>query len=145
MTDTPPQPAPPPYVGQVPTAQLVLPPGVTLATPGRRIGAYFLSVLLAIVTLGIGWMVWGLVVWDKGTSPALQVLGMKAYVPREARRARWGDMALRDGVDYLVAVASCAVSTLVSFVMFLVDDQHRSLADRIGSTVIVHDPQRVLG
>ncbi|MGH9100133.1 MAG: hypothetical protein ACRDV8_07885, partial [Acidimicrobiales bacterium] len=47
--------APPPIRG-VPS----LPPGVTLAPAGRRIGAYFLGLLLLIVTLVIGYVIWGL-------------------------------------------------------------------------------------
>jgi uncharacterized RDD family membrane protein YckC len=156
----PPPPPPAPPVDGIPTqpayAQqtyavptqnmpLVLPGGVTLASPGIRIGAYFISAVLFFFTLGIGWAIWGLIVWGQGTSPALQVLGLKAYVPRQGRAARWGDMALRDGVDGLVTIVSCGVAPLVSFIMFLVDDQHRTLGDRIGSTVIVHDPNHVLG
>jgi hypothetical protein len=38
---------------------LALPEGVQLASVGRRIGAYFLAIPLAIVTLGIGYVIWG--------------------------------------------------------------------------------------
>jgi hypothetical protein len=59
------------------TSGLNLPVGVELATIGRRIGAFFLSFPLFIVTLGIGYAIWGLVVWGQGQTPALQVLGMR--------------------------------------------------------------------
>lgn len=131
------------YPPQGPPA-LWLPPGVTLASPGRRIGAYFLSFLLAIVTLGIGYLIWGAIVWSKGTSPAFQVLGMKAWKPAERRVGDWGTMAVRNIPDYLIGYVSCGISYLVSFVLFLTDDQHRTLADRIGSTVIVYDPTKQL-
>ena len=44
-----------------PKSGLMLPEGVQLASVGRRIGAYFLSALLAVVTLGIGYVIWGLI------------------------------------------------------------------------------------
>jgi hypothetical protein len=127
-------------------AQLGLPDGVVLASPGRRIGAWFLAIPLALATCGIGYLVWGAIVWGRGTSPALQVLGMRAWKPERRGVAGWGDMAARNGLDWLIAVVTCSISSLVSFVMFLVDEPlHRTLADRVGGTVIVHDPHRRLG
>jgi hypothetical protein len=66
---------------------LVLPQGVQLAPVGRRIGAWFLSILLAIVTLGIGYVIWGLIVWGRAQTPALQVLGMRCWRPETGRVA----------------------------------------------------------
>jgi hypothetical protein len=122
-----------------------LPPGVFLASRGRRVGAYFLSGLLFIVTLGIGYVVWGAVVWGKGTSPALQVLGMRAWRTVEGRPATWGNMFVRDVVDYLIIGISCGIAAIVSFVLFLTDGNNRTIADRVGGTVIVYDPNKVLG
>ncbi|HEY2287457.1 MAG TPA: hypothetical protein VGH88_17095, partial [Streptosporangiaceae bacterium] len=53
-------------------AGLLLPNGTELASVGRRIGAYFLAIPLAIVTLGIGYIIWGLIAWGNGQTPALQ-------------------------------------------------------------------------
>ena len=77
--------------GQVlPLSHAVLPPGVELASIGRRIGAFFLSIVLSIITLGIGYVIWGLIVWGRGTTPALQVLGMRCWKPETSRPATWG-------------------------------------------------------
>ncbi|MGI8753294.1 MAG: hypothetical protein ACR2MN_13435 [Acidimicrobiales bacterium] len=38
---------------------LLLPAGTQLAAVGRRIGAFFLAIPLAIVTLVIGYVIWG--------------------------------------------------------------------------------------
>lgn len=135
--------APPAAHPPAATATLGLPDGVELASTGRRIGAYFLSVPLAIVTLGIGYFIWGAIVWGKGTSPALQVLGMKAWRPATRTRATWGTMALRNIVGGFVQ-GLFGVMLLVSFIMFLSDDRRRTIADRIGDTLIVHDPAKVL-
>jgi hypothetical protein len=49
---------------------LMLPQGTVLASPGRRIGAFFLAIPLVIITLGIGYVVWGLIVWGNGPPDA---------------------------------------------------------------------------
>lgn len=137
-----------PYAPPVPAAAygtLALPPGVTLASRGRRVGAYFLEILLVIVTLVIGWLIWGLVVWGKGTSPALQVLGMRAWKPAEGKVAGYGTMALRSIVGYIVQGIVGVITQLISLVLFLTDDQNRNIPDRIAGTIIVHDPNKVLG
>jgi uncharacterized RDD family membrane protein YckC len=146
MTDpsTPPPPPPTPPMGPS-AAEIVLPAGVELASHGRRIGAYFLSILLAIVTLGIGYLIWGLIVWGKGTSPALQVLGMKVYRPQDQKVATWGTMALRDIVGGIVQGILSVITLLVSFILFLTRPDRRTIADLIASTVVVYDPNKVLG
>lgn len=124
--------------------ELTLPVGVQPATVGRRIGAYFLSILLAVVTLGIGYIIWGIVVWGKGTSPALQVLGMRAWRPAENRPATWGTMALRDIIGG-IAGNIFGIMAIVSFILFLTNKQHKTIPDMVGGTVIVYDPNKVLG
>ena len=127
------------------SAGLDLPPGVVLAAVGRRIGAYFLAIPLAIVTLGIGYVIWGAIVWGRGTSPALQVLGMRTWRPVEQRPGTWGTMALRNIVGGIVQGILGPITGLISFVMFVSGDTHQSICDKIGGTVIVHDPGNVLG
>lgn len=138
-------PAAPAYAGGY-AQPLQFPEGVVLASVGRRIGAFFLAIPLAIVTLGIGYLIWGAIVWGKGTSPALQVLGMKVVKADTGLPATWGEMALRNIVgNWLLGLVTFNIAQLVSFVMFLVDDQRRSLPDRIASTLVVHDPGKRLG
>src|SRR5881275_1386914 len=67
-----------------------LPPGVRLSSPGRRLGAHLLEVLLIVVTLGLGWMVWSLIVWARGQTPAKQLLGMHVVKLSAASPAGWG-------------------------------------------------------
>jgi len=124
---------------------LVLPDGVELASHGRRIGAYFLAIPLMLVTLVIGYLIWGLIAWGKGTSPALQVLGMKVYRPDQRQTATFGPMALRNIVGGIAQGILSVITLLVSFILFLTRPDRRSLPDLIASTVVVHDPNKVLG
>jgi uncharacterized RDD family membrane protein YckC len=122
---------------------LNLPLGTQLAGRGRRIGAFFLAIPLYIVTLGIGYLIWGLIAWGNGTSPALQVLGMKCYNPSTGRVAGWGRMALRNIIGGLVD--GIAIGGLVSFILFLTNNRRQTLHDMVGGTVVLHDPNKVLG
>jgi uncharacterized RDD family membrane protein YckC len=122
-----------------------LPPGVTLAPAGRRVGAYFLSILLMIVTLVIGYVIWGLVLWTKGSSPALWVLKMRCVKVSTGERATFGTMALRDIVGGIVEGIVGWITQLVSLILFLTRPDRRCLHDLVGGTVVVYDPQRVLG
>lgn len=153
------QPAPPPMPGYGygesgnvpagmwfdPESGLTLPNGVQLASRGRRIGAFFLAIPLQVVTLIIGYWIWGLILWGRGTSPALKVLGMKVWKVERNEKATFGTMALRDIVGQIVTVILGFITELISFIMFLAGRQRKTLADTVASTVVVHDPNNVLG
>jgi uncharacterized RDD family membrane protein YckC len=124
-----------------PASGLVLPQGVQLASVGRRIGAYFLSIVLAIVTLGIGYVVWGLVVWRNGQTPALQVLGMRCWRHDAQQVPGFWWMALREIVGRFVDGVLSFITLLISFVLFVSGKEHKSLHDHVAGTVVLHDPQ----
>lgn len=113
-----------------------------MASPARRIVAHFLSILLAILTLGIGYAIWGLVVWDQGQTPALQVLGMRCWQPDRREVPGWWTMALREVVGH--TLEGFIVTAVISLILMLARPDHRTLHDLIASTVVVHDPNRVL-
>jgi uncharacterized RDD family membrane protein YckC len=136
----PPQVPPGFYYDQL--SGLVLPDGTTLATVGRRIGAWFLGGLLSIVTLGIGYVIWGLIAWSKGQTPAQQVLGLQTWRPQEKVNATWGTMFLRELAWAFLGVIPFA--QLVSFFLFLSGKEHRALHDSIASVIVLHDPNKVL-
>jgi uncharacterized RDD family membrane protein YckC len=136
----PPQVPPGFYFDQL--SGLVLPQGTTLAPVGRRIGAWFLGGLLSVVTLGIGYVIWGLIAWSKGQTPAQQVLGMQTWRPQEKVNATWGTMFLRELAWAFLGVIPFA--QLVSFFLFLSNKEHRALHDSVASTIVLHDPNKVL-
>jgi uncharacterized RDD family membrane protein YckC len=113
-----------------------------LASAGRRIGAYFLSIPLFIVTLGIGYIIWGLVIWANGQTPALQVLGMRCLKRETHHVATWGTMALREIIGRFVE--GLFVTAIISFIFMLTRDDRMTLHDLIAGTVVVHDPGKVL-
>jgi hypothetical protein len=121
-----------------------LPEGTELASHGRRIGAYFLAIPLAIVTLVIGYIIWGLIIWSRGQTPTQQVLGMRTWYPQGGRNATWGRMALREIVGGFVTGVLSFITEILSFVLFLAGRQRQCLADHIASTIILRDPNNVL-
>ncbi len=125
-------------------SQLWLPQGTQLASVGRRIGAYFLAFPLVIVTLVIGYVIWGAIVWGRGQTPALQVLGMRVYRPDTGRVAGWWWMALREVVGRLVESVLSVITQLISFVLFLTTKERRTLHDLVAGTVVLRDEQGVL-
>ena len=136
--------APVPGLYYDPQSGLQLPEGVQLASIGRRIGAYFLSIPLAIVTLGIGYVIWGLVIWPQGQTPALQVLGMRCWRPETREVPGFWWMALREVVGRIAEGVLSLLTELVSFILFLTGRERKSLHDWIAGTVVVHDPDRRL-
>ena len=123
---------------------LVLPDGTELASVGRRIGAWFLAIPLAIVTLGIGYIIWGLIVWGNGQTPALQVLGMRCWRPETNRVAGFWWMALREIPGRLIDGILSFITEITSFVLFVAGKEHKALHDWIAGTVVLHDPNKVL-
>lgn len=136
--------AAPPGLYLDPVSGLNLPQGTQLASVGRRIGAYFLAIPLSIVTLGIGYAIWGLIVWGRGQTPALQVLGMRCWRPESGRVATWGWMALREIIGRIVDGILFLITEVVSFAMFVSTKERRSLHDLVAGTVVLHDPNKVL-
>ena len=122
---------------------LMLPQGTTLANPGRRIGAFFLTIPLVIITLGIGYIIWGLIVWARGQTPALQVLGMRCFRPETNRVAGFWWMALRETIGRL-AEGLFFVTELISFIFMLTRPDRKTIHDLVAGTVVLRDPDKVL-
>jgi uncharacterized RDD family membrane protein YckC len=123
---------------------LMLPQGVELASSGRRVGAWFLAIPLAIVTLGIGYVIWGLIVWANGQTPALQVLGMRCWRPEDGRVPGFWWMALREVVGRIAEGILSFITLLISLILMLTRPDRRSLHDLIAGTVVLYDPNKVL-
>jgi uncharacterized RDD family membrane protein YckC len=135
---------PPPGMYYDTQSGLTLPQGVQLAGQGRRIGAYFLAIPLAIVTLVIGYVIWGLIAWSRGQTPALQVLGMRCWRPETGRVPGFWRMALREIIGRILDGILGIVTGLTSFILFLATRERKALHDYVAGTVVLYDPDKVL-
>jgi uncharacterized RDD family membrane protein YckC len=137
------QPVPPGmYLDQ--ESGLMLPQGTRLATPARRIGAFFLAIPLIIVTLVIGYVIWGLIVWANGQTPALQLLGMRCFRPETNRIASFWWMALREIVGRFVESILGIITELISLIFMITRRDHKAIHDLVAGTVVLYDPDKVL-
>ncbi len=119
-----------------------------LASKGRRLGAYLLEIPLAVVTLGIGYLIWMLIVWARGQTPAKQLLRMRVVRLEERRAAHWGWMAMRNfvlalaiGIPLELIFSRLSILWLLAnAIALLVNSRNQALWDMIVKTVVVHDP-----
>jgi uncharacterized RDD family membrane protein YckC len=123
---------------------LMLPQGTVLASSGRRIGAFFLAIPLAIITLGIGYVIWGLISWGNGQTPALQVLGMRCFRPEDNRVPGFWWMALRNIVGRIADNILYIITELISLIFMLSRPDRKTLHDMVAGTVVLYDPNKVL-
>src|SRR5690348_8812519 len=100
-----------------------LPGGIQLSSVGRRFGAYLLESVLMIVTLGIGWLIWALIVFGKGQTPAKQLLGMRLVILETGRPAGWGRTFLRE--SFVKGIIGAAVGWMVFPYFWLLWDKDR--------------------
>jgi uncharacterized RDD family membrane protein YckC len=151
----------PPYEGaqtSVATDVLVeLPPGVVLSSKAKRFGENFLEGLLLLCTAGIGWLIWAFIVFERGQTPAKQILGMRVVSTSTGRRATWGRMFVREILLklapavalWLAARSSSAGGAVVLFQLLflvyegilLVDRKRQAGWDKLARTVVVDDPE----
>ncbi len=118
-----------------------LPAGVAAASPWIRLGAYLLEGLLVVVTLGIGWLVWGAMIGGAGQTPAKKLLGLRVIRADTLRPAGLGRMFWLRG---LLAgfVASIAITFTIGILLFMPfwDRRNQNIWDKVSNTYVVTDP-----
>ncbi|HET7428256.1 MAG TPA: RDD family protein [Gaiellales bacterium] len=119
---------------------------MNLSSPLRRLSGHLLDLILAVVTLLIGWLIWSLIVWARGQTPGKQLLGMRVISSDTQAVVGWGRMGLREVIckGVIGLVAGITVIGTVLYLWLLWDDQNQELWDKMATTLVVDDPQRVL-
>ncbi len=123
-------------------AMLLSPAGDRVSSIGKRLGQYLLEGLLMVVTLFIGWIIWSLIIWSKGQTPAMQCLGMRCVNQDTGATASWGTMFLREfvGKGLIFGLISALTFGIVSFVLLFMlcwDRNRQELWDKVASTLVV--------
>ncbi|MGA0863967.1 MAG: RDD family protein [Ilumatobacteraceae bacterium] len=110
---------------------------VTPCDNGVRFGAFALDVLLAIVTCGIGWLIWSIVLWQQSTSPAKKMLGLRVVDLSTGAPATMQQMLLREGLGKIVIGTITGILPLVSGVLILVTPSRQGVWDYLSKTTVV--------
>ena len=122
-------------------------------TNGRRFLAFLLDGVLTILTCGIGWLIWSVVLWQQSTSPAKKMLKMRIVDSRTGAPADMNQMVKRElvsklvlvialnylgvfiGIDFAIGLGNLV--TLASGVMVLATASRQAVWDYIAGTVVV--------
>lgn len=109
-----------------------------LASPGIRLGANLLNGVLMVVTLGIGYLVWTMVLWRHGTNPAKKMLGLKVVHADTGADVTWRHMAVRN-VCLPLVFAVPVVGVLLALVdaLCIFGARHQRLVDKWAHTLVV--------
>ncbi|MEU4692618.1 RDD family protein [Actinoplanes sp. NPDC023714] len=125
-----------PY-GWAPLVADRIPPAPALVTPGRRVVAGLLDLLLFVVTLGVGWLGWAMFTWPAGQTPAKRLLGHVVAdgvtgLPFGRKRMAVREMCLKVALNVVTLTAFAWIDCF-----FVFSEQHRTLHDRISNSVVV--------
>lgn len=115
------------------------PGGGTLATAGSRIGAALLDALLAVVTLGIGWIIWSVVLWKDSTSPGKKILRMRVVDANTGAPATMNQMVMREAVGKWVLGYVTGIVSIASCVMLFTTPKRQAVWDYVATTAVVRD------
>ena len=114
--------------------------GVVACGNGVRLWATVLDGLLFIVTCGIGWLIWSIVLWQQSTSPAKKMLNLKIVDINTGAPASMQQMLLREVLGKIVlSTVSSGVSTLIGAVLILVVPSRQGVWDYISKTTVVRE------
>jgi uncharacterized RDD family membrane protein YckC len=121
-------------------------PNFRFASFQHRLGALALDAALMILTLGIGWIIWSMIVWGEGQTPAKKILKLRTLNQTNGRSAGWGHMAIREFlVPVTVSVASsvtggiAGIAWIVVEIVFYFTKGQRTLRDYWVKTVVVNE------
>ena len=118
---------------------LILPQGVRPASKGRVAACYALAIGLFIATLGVGYLVWALVAWGGGQTPAQRLLGLRCWRRDIRRVAGRKHMALRQVTGLLLNG-----ELLMGPLIWLGSKELNSVGDVFAGTLVLSDPNQLL-
>ena len=128
----------PPGMWFDPDTHLILPEGVRPASRGRVAASWFLSIGLFAVTLGVGYLIWGVVTWGGGQTPGQRLLGLRCWQPESGRLADRKRMARREAAGLFDG------ELLIGPILWLTSASLNSLGDLFAGTVVLYDPNQIL-
>ena len=124
---------------------LIAPEGIRAAGLGQRLLALVLDSILVPLTLFVGYLLWWLIVLDRGQTPGKQLVGIRA-MGQDGSAVRWGWMFLREfgvkGIVFsLLAAFTISVVWVLDYLWAFWDRDRQTLHDKLVGTVVVQGPR----
>ena len=142
MSDPFSMPPPPPPSGKFGRSFNASSGGVVApCTNGQRLGSAVLDGFLFFITLGIGWIIWDIVLLSQSVSPAKKMLGLRIVDINTGVPATMQQMLLREVLGkYILGSIGSGITGLVSVVLILVTPTRQGVWDYIAKTTVVKVP-----
>jgi uncharacterized RDD family membrane protein YckC len=112
----------------------------------HRLGAIVLDGTLAVLTLGLGWLIWSFVLWGQGQTPAKKILKLRTINFTNGAPATWGHMGIREAlVPTTVSIASAltggiaSIAWIVVEIVFYFTKKQRTFRDYWVKTAVVNE------
>jgi len=105
---------------------------VVMAGRGERLLAWFVSGLILLLTLGIGWIIWWFIVAPRGQNPGKAIVGIRV-IQKNGDAVRTGGMFVRGLAGFLCGVIPFYLDDL----WLLWDRDAQTLHDKLVNTVVV--------
>jgi uncharacterized RDD family membrane protein YckC len=120
--------------------------GFRYASFQHRLGAYALDAVLSVLTFGIGWLIWSLIIWGDGQTPGKKILKIRVRNADTGAVATWGHMAVRELlIPMTVVIASsltsglAAVAWIIIEIVFYFTKNCRTLRDLWVKTAVINE------
>jgi hypothetical protein len=107
---------------------------VVMASRGERLLSWFVNLVIAILTLFIGWVIWWFIVAPRGQNPGKAVVGLRV-IGTDGRAVRTGGMFVRGLVGQLLGFVP--FGSVIDSAWLLWDKDAQTLHDKIVTTVVV--------
>jgi len=85
------------------------------ASLGKRIEALALTLVLFVITVGLGWLVWSIREWRSGRTPSYRLLGLRVVRRSDARPIGLVRSLARGLICCLLVIPTIAVCCIVGF------------------------------
>ena len=116
-------------------------PDYTYATWAERLFAYVLDSLIAMLTLGIGWLIWLFWTIPNGQTPGKKALGIRMVKVDGSAFTCWTfglrEILARGIVIYALGVVTLGIVWVIDILLPLWDKQAQSLHDKMAGTYVV--------
>jgi uncharacterized RDD family membrane protein YckC len=124
-------------VASAPSSDILRLGDVAVASTGKRVGALLLDGLLAVCLLGIGYMIWMLLLWRNGQTPGKKLLGLQVRSTETGEIAGFGTMALREIIGKsMLGSITFGITYLVS-IFTILGATHQGVWDKVAKTQVV--------